>query len=59
MVNAGRGAVGNLSRMGLSVGNIVKVARNSSFRGPVLVVYRDTEIAIGHKLASKITVEQA
>jgi Fe2+ transport system protein FeoA len=57
-VNAGRGAVRNLSRLGLRVGNVVAVIRNSLLRGPVVVNYRETEIAVGHKLASRILVDR-
>lgn len=57
-VNAGRGAVGNLARLGLNIGNVIKIIRNSFFSGPVLVFYRETEIAVGHKLAGKIIVEK-
>jgi Fe2+ transport system protein FeoA len=57
-VNAGNGAIRNLANLGLSIGNVVRVDRNSVFQGPVLVFYRETEIAVGHKLAKKIFVNK-
>ena len=57
-VKAGKGAISNLARLGLSIGNVIKIIRNSFLYGPVLVFYRETEIAIGHKLAGKIMVQK-
>ena len=57
-VNTGGGALKNLAKLGLNINNIIQVKRKSFFSGPVLVEYRDTEIAIGNGLAGKITVER-
>lgn len=57
-VNAGGGAVQNLARLGLRIGNVCQVLRVSFLRGPVMVYYRDTEIAVGYRLARKIRVQK-
>ena len=57
-VHAGNGASLNLSGLGVEVGDVLQFLQRSPLRGPVLVMHRDTEIAIGHSLASKIEVEQ-
>jgi len=56
-IAAGRGALLNLMNMGLVVGNVVEVGKSSKLHGPVLVKYRDSEIAIGYGIAEKIIVE--
>jgi Fe2+ transport system protein FeoA len=57
-IDTGRGAQLNLVHLGLDVGNIVEIARSTSLGGPVIVRFRDTEIAIGHRLAKKILAEE-
>lgn len=57
-INAGRGAMINLSNLGLHIGNIIKLYRKSPFRGPVVVMLQGSEIAIGFGLAQKIFVEK-
>ena len=56
-IGAGYGAKRNLMNLGLSVGNIIEIKRISSLKGPVVVMLDNTEIAIGHGLAEKISVE--
>jgi Fe2+ transport system protein FeoA len=56
-IDAGRGAQINLSNLGLHIGDQIKFERKSPLHGPVIVVHRGTEIAIGYKLAQKIFVE--
>lgn len=56
-IDAGRGAELNLMNLGLNTGDVVTVGKRSRMRGPVLVINRDSEIAIGHGLAEKIIVE--
>lgn len=58
-IKAGRGAVMNLSHLGLNIGNVVKCIRKSPFKGPVVVIHRGSEVAIGYGLAQKILVEEA
>jgi len=57
-INAGRGAQINLSNLGLQIGDHIKFGRKSPLRGPVIIINRGTEIAIGYKLAQKIFVEE-
>ena len=57
-INAGRGALINLANLGFHMGNIIKFCRKSPFKGPVVVIYQGTEIAIGYGLAQKIFVEE-
>lgn len=56
-VDAGRGAVRNLNNMGLFPGITVRVVRKSRLGGPVIVDSRNTEVAIGRRLANRIIVE--
>ena len=57
-VSAGIGAVKNLTRLGLNIGNVIEIIRSSFLNGPIVISYRDTEIAIGHGLAEKIRIEK-
>lgn len=57
-INAGRGAMMNLSNLGLHIGNVIKFYRKSPFKGPVVVTTQGYEIAIGYGLAQKIFVEK-
>ena len=57
-INAGRGAVMNLSNLGLHIGNIIQFIRKSPFKGPVVVIFQGCEVAIGYGLAQKIFVEK-
>lgn len=56
-IDAGYGAIRNLTNLGLIIGNVIEVERKSPLKGPVVVRYSETEIAIGHGLAEKIFVE--
>jgi ferrous iron transport protein A len=47
-----------LAAMGLSVGSRVQVLQNRGY-GPVLVLVRETRIALGRGEAAKILVEEA
>lgn len=55
-IKAGRGAVMNLSHLGMNIGNTVRVVRKSPFKGPVVVLHQGSEVAIGYGLAQKIQV---
>lgn len=57
-IEAGKGAASHLNHLGLNVGNVVTVSRRSNLRGPIVVKYRGTDIAIGHGIAQKIFVEE-
>ncbi len=57
-ITAGDGAIKNLTNLGLSVGNTIKILRRSRLGGPVVVYYRGSEIAIGRGLALKIRVSR-
>ncbi|MCK4942588.1 MAG: ferrous iron transport protein A [Candidatus Aminicenantes bacterium] len=57
-INAGRGALINLSNLGLHIGNFIKLMRKSPFKGPVIVDHQGSEVAIGYGLAQKIFVEE-
>lgn len=57
-IDAGRGAVINLMNLGLNVGDTIEIRRKSRFHGPVIVVHRESEIAIGFGLAQKIIVKR-
>jgi Fe2+ transport system protein FeoA len=54
---AGKELTSRLAAMGLSVGSEFKILQNQD-HGPVLVLARDTRIAIGRGQAVKILVEE-
>ncbi len=56
-INAGHGAELNLMNLGLAIGNIIEIGKTSRLRGPVVVIFRGTEIALGRDLAEKIFVD--
>ncbi|MBZ0181014.1 MAG: ferrous iron transport protein A [Melioribacteraceae bacterium] len=56
-IDAGKGAELNLMNLGLNIGDIITVSKRSRLRGPVVIINKDSEIAIGHGLAEKILVE--
>lgn len=56
-VDAGSGALRNLSNLGLRIGNEIVIARRTRLGGPVLVRSTEVEIAIGRRLAKKILVQ--
>ena len=49
-INAGRGALINLSNLGLQIGNFVRFLRKSPFKGPVIVEHQGSEIAIHNQV---------
>lgn len=55
-LGGGKEFAGRLSSMGLCVGSQLKVLQNSG-HGPLLVLVRDTRIALGRGEAMKILVE--
>lgn len=57
-IDAGQGALVNLRNLGLNIGNMVKIVRISHFRGPVMLAYHGSTIAIGYRLAKKILAEE-
>jgi len=46
----------NLSQMGIQIGDIVHVQRRVAYGGPVLIVHRGMQIALGRSLAARIRV---
>jgi ferrous iron transport protein A len=56
-MRGGRSILSRLSAMGLSVGSELEVLNNRG-RGPLLVLVRDTRIALGRGEAQKIVVEE-
>jgi len=57
-LRGGRGFVSRLAGMGVSVGCQIEVLQNPA-RGPLLVLVRDTRIALGRDEASKILVRES
>lgn len=55
-IQGGRELTGRLTSMGLSIGSELKVLQNRH-EGPVLVLVRNTRIALGRGEAMKILVE--
>lgn len=56
-LGGGKDFASHLSAMGLSIGSRVKMLQNTG-HGPLLVLVRDTRIALGRGQALKIMVEE-
>jgi Fe2+ transport system protein FeoA len=56
-IHAGRGLQGRLYAMGLTPGESIRVLSNGG-RGPLTISVRDTRVALGYGMASKIFVEE-
>jgi len=57
-LRGGRGFASRLAGMGISVGCQIEVLQNPA-HGPLLVLVRDTRIALGRGEASKILVRES
>ena len=57
-LRGGREAASRLAGMGISVGCQIEVLQNPAY-GPLLVLVRDTRIALGRGEASKILVRES
>jgi Fe2+ transport system protein FeoA len=57
-LRGGRAFASRLAGMGISVGCQIEVLQNPA-HGPLLVLVRDTRIALGHGEASKIQVRES
>ncbi len=55
-VRGGRGMQARLRNMGLVEGQVIRKLSALAWRGPVVVVAKRTQIAIGHGMASRILV---
>jgi len=56
-INAGRGLQARLYSMGLVPGVRMKVLNNGG-RGPLMVLVKETRLALGYGVATKILVEK-
>ena len=57
-IYGGWGARRNLNQIGVHVGDVLRVIRRAPVGGPVLVKSHGAEVAIGKRLAGKVTVER-
>jgi ferrous iron transport protein A len=57
-LQGGRGFASRLAGMGISVGCQIEVLQNQA-HGPLLVLVRDTRLALGREEASKILVRES
>ena len=55
--NGGPNMIKRLENLGLLRGKTIKKVSNNPFKGPVVVKIDQVELAIGHRMASRITVE--
>jgi len=55
--NGGPNMIRRLENLGLLRGKTIKKISNNPFKGPVVVKINQVELAIGFKMASRITVE--
>jgi Fe2+ transport system protein FeoA len=46
----------SLSQMGVQIGDIVRVQGRVAYGGPILIVHRGVQIALGRSLAARIRV---
>lgn len=56
-IKGGRGFHSRMASLGLTMGSKVKVLHNYG-RGPIIILVRDTRIALGRGEAEKIMVEK-
>jgi ferrous iron transport protein A len=56
-IGGGRGLQRHLQQMGLNAGDVVIVSSRGAFRGPLLVSFHGSQIAIGRGIARKIEIE--
>jgi ferrous iron transport protein A len=56
-IGGGHGLQRHLQQMGLHPGDIVIVSSRGAFRGPLLVSFHGSQIAIGRGIARKIEIE--
>ncbi|MHA1684701.1 MAG: FeoA family protein [Promethearchaeota archaeon] len=56
-IQAGRGAHTRLCHLGILPGTRIKKLQGAPFKGPVKIEVRDTTLALGFGLASKILVD--
>lgn len=55
--NGGTTMIKRLENLGLLRGKIIKKVSNNPFKGPVVVKIDQVELAIGFRMASRISVE--
>ena len=55
--NGGPNMIKRLENLGLLRGKTIKKVSNNPFKGPVVVKIDQVELAIGYRMASRITVE--
>jgi len=55
--NGGPNMIKRLENLGLLRGKTITKVSNNPFKGPVVVKIDQVELAIGHRMASRITVE--
>jgi len=53
----GNGMSCRLESMGIRIGSVIRKMSAQSMRGPITVKIGNTSLALGHGIASKITVE--
>jgi ferrous iron transport protein A len=56
-LQGGHGLERNLESLGIRVGNKIKKVSQQFMRGPVILAYRQTQIAVGYGMAQRILVE--
>ncbi len=56
-IGGGRGLAARLAALGLTSGSQIKVLQNLG-RGPILLLVRDTRIALGRGEAARVTVSK-
>lgn len=58
-IRGGYGMRRRLTGMGVHPGDMIDVTRASTFRGPIVIVVHDVQLAIGWRMAMCIDVEEA
>ncbi len=54
----GIGVRNHLNRLGIHIGDTLKIIQSAPFRGPLIVEVHGTEVALGRGVALKIEVER-
>jgi len=57
-INGGIGVRQHLNKLGIHIGDTIKVIQFAPFHGPLVIKIHGSEVALGRGVASKIEVEK-
>ena len=57
-VQGGWGIRNRLSQLGIHPGDVITIVRHAALGGPILIEVHGFQVALGRRIASRITVEE-